>query len=65
MKCIGSLLSHFSNYLWDKINAKSAVASTKSSNGCMIAATELDSHHADSLVVGKNAVILEPLDKSV
>jgi hypothetical protein len=64
MECIGSLTSKFSDHLWRKINAITTVASTKSSSGDMTAATELDSH-ADSPVVGKNAVILESLNRSV
>ena len=64
MECIGSLLPRFSNHLSERIKAVSTVASTQSSDGDTIAAIELDSH-ADSPVVGKNAVILESLNKSV
>ena len=60
MEYIGSLSSRFSNHLMDKIS----VASTKTSDGDVVAATELDSH-VDSPVVGKHAIILESLNKSV
>jgi hypothetical protein len=62
MKCIGLLTSKFSDHLWGKINAITTVASAKSSSEDMTAATELDSH-ADSPVVGKNAIILESLNR--
>ncbi len=61
MKCIGSLTTCFSNHLLAKINTVTMVASTQSLDGGTIAATELDSH-ADSPVVGHNAVILESLN---
>ena len=64
IECIGSLTTRFSDHLLEKINAVSTVASTQSSDGSLISATELDSH-ADSPVVGKNAVILESLNKLV
>ena len=64
MECIGSLSTRFSGLLLDRIKAVATVASTQSSGEEMITATELDSH-ADSPVVGKNAVILESLNKSV